>query len=36
MTKKTTDFKNKMAILSSHLKKRGLNFDLQTKVNKYF
>lgn len=36
MNKRTNEYKTKVALLSSHMKKRGLNYNLQTKVKKYY
>ncbi|KAL4435261.1 hypothetical protein ABPG74_017353 [Tetrahymena malaccensis] len=36
ITQKTTNFRQKMSLLTIHMKKRGLNTDLQMKVKKYF
>jgi len=36
MNKRSNEYKTKVTILSAHMKKRGLNHNLQTKVKKYF
>ena len=36
MTKRNNEFRQRMALLSAHMKKRGLNNQLQLKVKKYF
>ena len=36
ITKKSTDFKSKMSLLSSHMRNRNLSNILQIRVKKYF
>ncbi|EAR92302.2 cation channel family protein (macronuclear) [Tetrahymena thermophila SB210] len=36
ITQKSTNFRQKMSLLTIHMKKRGLNTELQMKVKKYF
>ena len=36
MDKKDQEFRHKMAVLSAHMKRRGLTKQLQLKVKKYY